>query len=109
MKTTKQFAALPAASRALRLLAMIPTALTMIGCAASNTEKLSPRLAVDLPNDCERVLEEVPLPGNLDANGKRRTRRVVLRHTQAALVKANDEIDQARGCIADQREAYKGQ
>ena len=61
---------------------------------------------MDLPNDCERLAVDVPIPGNLDSNGNRRSLRVVLRRTQAALAKAKDELVEVRGCIADQRETY---
>jgi hypothetical protein len=106
MKETNNFAARLASAVRPSILAL-PISLMISGCANFSAEQtVSPRLAVDLPNDCERLAAEVPLPGNLDANGKRRTVRVVLRHTQAALVKANDELVQVRECVSDQRQTY---
>lgn len=62
-----------------------------------------------LPNDCERLAVEVPIPGTKDAKGRPLTQRLVLRRTQVALLLANDKLAQVRECVADQREAYQSQ
>jgi hypothetical protein len=72
-----------------------------------NRAELSPKLAVGLPNDCERIAVEVPVPGLKDSTGKRLTQRMVLRRTQAALLLANDRLVEVKGCVAEMRAAYQ--
>lgn len=62
---------------------------------------------MDLPNDCERLVVDVPVPGLKDAKGKPLTQRLVLRRTQAALLLQHDYNAQARECLRDQREGYQ--
>lgn len=66
-----------------------------------------PKLGVEQPNDCERILVEEPIPGLKDAKGRPLTHRVVMRRTQAALALANGKIVEGRECMADQRSAYQ--
>jgi hypothetical protein len=54
-------------------------------------------------------LQEVPIPQNVDPKGKRRTLRDHDRRTSAALVTANDRINQGRDCVDDQRQLYANQ
>lgn len=77
------------------------------GCATRSAGDLSPRSAVSLPNDCERIAVEVPVPGVKDAKGRPLTQRLVMRRTQAALLLANDRLVQVRECVAGQREGYQ--
>lgn len=98
--------------RLLAKLLILPSLLmlTMLGgcqTLSSSAPTLSPKLAVDLPNDCESLAVEVPVPGVTDAKGRPMMRRVVLRRTQAALLLANDTLAQVRECLADQRSAYQ--
>lgn len=77
------------------------------GCATRNVEQLSPKLSVGLPNDCELLAIEVPVPGVLDKNGKPLKQRTVLHRTQAALLLANDTLAQVKECVAGQRLDYQ--
>ncbi|WP_204280982.1 hypothetical protein, partial [Moraxella catarrhalis] len=84
------------------------TTLTLGGCVtSSDTRTLSPKQAVDLPSECERLIVDVPIPGVVDAHGKPIMRRVVLRRTQAAMVEQHEYNAAARECFADQRNAYQ--
>ena len=78
-------------------------ALLLCGCAHDpNSLAGTPPLAVSQPTICERVLAPVALPPVKATDDA----RMAFLKDDAALITAHNEIEQGRGCIAEQRQLY---
>jgi hypothetical protein len=75
----------------------------MLCSCVGREDKLAPELQVSLPETCERILQEVPLP-DIAATDDARTAFI---KDDAALITANGTIVAGRTCIADVRKAYR--
>lgn len=76
-----------------------------MACTASNPVPIDP-VAVTVPSECERTLQEVEVPAPVLA-GKTDMALAAARRG-AALKLANDTIREGRGCVARVRESYAG-
>lgn len=74
-------------------------------CTVSNPVPVDP-VAVTVPADCERVLQEVEFPPPVLA-GKTDMAKAAARRG-AALKLANDTIREGRACVGRVRESYAG-
>jgi hypothetical protein len=87
-------------SRRLRL-AILPLPIFAL-CAACAQSPGKPALSVELPQDCERLAEPVPVP----EIRKGMSAKVALARTSAALGTANDHLASTRACQEAQRQSY---
>lgn len=75
----------------------------LLAACADDPNKLPAPLQVEIPDTCEQLLAQVPIPG-----GPKDDARVVARQRRAALITANAEIGAGRNCMADVRQKYSG-
>ena len=88
----------PCRPRTLLLAACLPA--TLAGCASSDT--LPPPARVDVPADCERLLQEVAPPPARAGDDV----RVLTARGAVTIRLANRRIAAAKACLAEQRRRY---